>query len=455
MNLVKKNKRRGATSVFLAIILSAIILVECTYIGLVEDLRCNLAYTRGVKLQVETFLSEYDRQLLKTYGIYAFRIDCIDDSVFTNTLEGSGIENHSDLFVCGINSFDTDDLRDAISLYYSYRSSGVFFDYLADYIFEAIEEVNQYGILDKIRSFTSSGASDVLINIIDGVSSVSEEIIQYASSLGIEDIDEYLENFSEFIELFDQLNNSGPLSGSSYSPRDFSFGIDSVTGLYNMMNSTADFISGPLFHGFAVNYASYNFDCLLDEDTALDGTSFSFFHEGDLFDSEYILTGLEDNSAGAACILLVFQFLFVTEIVKTVLDTEKMEWISVVADVLAVLIEILTLGEIPATPEICKAVIICYVAQFAAKFDLQDIITGDTVTLIELAGIPAINIGYREILNLYMNFVPDSVLLSRMTEIINRDFDNYACGISVASDCNGTEINYSRTYDIYENQIYV
>lgn len=454
MRLVKKNDRRGATTLFLAIILSAIILVECTYIGLVEELRCNLAYTRGVKLQVETYLSEYDRQLLKTYGIYAFNIDQIDSDVFARTLEGSGIENGSEIYVCGVNSFDTDDLKDAISLYYAYRSSGIIFGMLSDYIFEALESVDQYGVLSKLRTFMSSGASDVLMDIIDGVATVSDEIVQFAADMGIDDIEGYLDDLDDFIDLFDELDNDGPDIGGGYSPRDLDFSIDAVTGLYDAMDSTADVISGPFFHSCAANYACYNFDSVLDDDTALDGTLFTDLHEGDLMDIEYILTGIEGNDGGIATAFLVFQFLFVVDIIRTVTDPEKMEWISGVANVMSVLIEIISLGSVPATPEACKAVIVLYVAQFMATNDLIDVVDGQTITLVEIDGFPSIDIGYREIVDVYMNLVPDSILLTRMTEIIHRDYPNIQCGICAGTVYNDTEITYSRTYDIYENEFY-
>lgn len=454
MNLKKKGNRRGATTLFLAIILSAIILVECTYIELVEDLRCNLAYTRGVKLQVETFLSDYDRQLLKTYGIYAFNMDTIDSDVFRMTLEGSGIEAGSDIYVCGVNSFDTDDLRDAVSLYYAYRSSGVIFDYLSDYIFEALEEIDQFGLIDKFRGFVRSEASDVLMDIIDGASTISDEISEYASELGIEDLAEYMDEFSEFIDMFDQLDNDSPDVGGGFSPRDMDFGIDAVSSLYDVMDSTADMISGPLFHGFAVNYACYNFDCKLEDDTALDGTEFTEFHEGSISDTEYILTGLEDSAGEIATGFLIFQIIYVMDIIRVILDPGKMSWIDGIASVLAILIDVLTAGAVIVTPEVCKVVIVIFVAEFMAVTDLISVLQGEKITLVELEGIPAINVGYRELISMYMNIVPDSILLTRMNNVLRRDFAGYVCGICAGTTCNGVEITYSRTYDIYENEIY-
>ncbi len=53
-----------------------------------------------------------------------------------------------------------------------------------------------------------------------------------------------------------------------------------------------------------------------------------------------------------------------------------------------------------------------------------------------------------------MNLVPDSVLLSRMNEILTRDFPGYVCGISVGTGFNDVEITYSRTYCIYGVETY-
>ena len=454
MHLKKKGNRRGATTIFLAIILSAIILVECTYIGLVEELRCSLAYTRGVKLQVETFLSDYDRQLFKTYGIYAFNIDTIDSDVFTRTLEGSGIESGSDIYVCGVNSFDTEDLKDAISLYYAYRSSGVIFGYLSDYIVEILEDIDQFGVLDKFRSFVRSEASDVLMDIIDGASTVSDQILEYAAELGIDDIEGYIEDFSEFIDLFDQLDDDSTDVGGGFSPRDMDFGIDAVTGLYDLMDSTADMISGPLFHGFAVNYACYNFDCKLEEDQALDGTAFTDLHGESLSDTEYILTGLEDGAGEVATGFLIYQVLFVLDIIRVMTDPVKMGWIDGIAAVLAVLIDVLTAGTVIVTPDVCKVVIAIFAAEFMAVTDLFNVLQGEKITLVEIEGIPTINVGYRELINVYMNFIPDSLLLSRMTTVLSRDYRGYVTGISAGTEYNGNEIIYSRTYTIYENEEY-
>ena len=52
MKTVKSNKK-GTMTLFLAIILSALILVETTYLAYVADLNRRLTYTRALKEQTE------------------------------------------------------------------------------------------------------------------------------------------------------------------------------------------------------------------------------------------------------------------------------------------------------------------------------------------------------------------------------------------------------------------
>ena len=91
----KSNKRRvnrrGVSSVFLAIILSALILVECTFLAFVWNLDYALSVNTALKTQIDTILSDYNRQLFDVYGVYAFSIDGVDDYCFNKALEINGL----------------------------------------------------------------------------------------------------------------------------------------------------------------------------------------------------------------------------------------------------------------------------------------------------------------------------------------------------------------------------
>ena len=101
MKRVNKHNRtkHGASSVFLAIIMSALILVECTFVAFVWNLDYALSVNTALKTQIDSILSDYNRQLFDVYGIYAFTKDEIDDECFYKALEINGLESGATLYV--------------------------------------------------------------------------------------------------------------------------------------------------------------------------------------------------------------------------------------------------------------------------------------------------------------------------------------------------------------------
>ena len=60
-----KRTKHGASSVFLAIILAALILVECTFLAFVWSLDRALAVNTALKTEIDTILSDYNRELFR------------------------------------------------------------------------------------------------------------------------------------------------------------------------------------------------------------------------------------------------------------------------------------------------------------------------------------------------------------------------------------------------------
>ena len=127
MKRTDKNRRtkRGASSLFLAVIMSALILVECTFVAFVWNLDYALSVNEALKTQVDTILCDYNRQLFDVYGIYAFTLDEVDDECFCKALEMNGLTSQSTLVVTATDEFTTEDLKTAINSYYWYRGSGI------------------------------------------------------------------------------------------------------------------------------------------------------------------------------------------------------------------------------------------------------------------------------------------------------------------------------------------
>ena len=125
MRIIKHKNRtkHGASTIFLAIIMSALVLVECTYLSFVWNLDYALSINEALKTQVDTILCDYNRQLFDVYGIYAFTLDEIDDECFYKALEMNGLTSQSTLIVTATDKFTTEDLKTAINSYYWYRGS--------------------------------------------------------------------------------------------------------------------------------------------------------------------------------------------------------------------------------------------------------------------------------------------------------------------------------------------
>ena len=87
---MRKNKR-GGTTIFIAIILSALILVEGLYLGLIIDVNRRMMIDRALKLQVEQILACYNEQLFLEYGIYGFFEEDINHDVYISTLEATSL----------------------------------------------------------------------------------------------------------------------------------------------------------------------------------------------------------------------------------------------------------------------------------------------------------------------------------------------------------------------------
>ena len=102
----KRNKRHGASSVFLAIILSSVILVECTFLAFVWELDYITKVNNAGDAQVESIMCEYNRQLFDVYGVYAFTKDAVDDDIYSKALLACGYTEEPELNLGGYKKID-------------------------------------------------------------------------------------------------------------------------------------------------------------------------------------------------------------------------------------------------------------------------------------------------------------------------------------------------------------
>ena len=444
-----RRSKKGTTTLFLAIILSALILVESTYMAYVADLDRRLTYTRALKEQTQIYLASYDRILFKAYGIYAFNASQIDSELFDSILSSNGYETGDVMYVSGVYSFDTEALKRAVAVFYSYRAPGIVINRLSEYINALIEQLDSSGAYSSIRQFTSSPASGVFGRILSGGSDIVEAVLMAVNTLGLDESSPELQFFWSLMDGLGTLNNDHPDIGEGFDPTDTGFLLNMIefqSGLYGIGTS---FYEGIGQHLCLFDYAANNFDTFLPDDTTMNGTEFPAFHEDNIPDSEYILTGIEGVGGCALTFLYIYGFCFVKNLVTNLTDPDTYELMQAAGEILSAVVSALSLGSVPLPPEVYTAVIAAVLSELQSTGDLSDILAGDSITLYEVEGLGGITMDYRDFLTIYMSFVPDDLLVSRMVQIINRDFPDYVTGITTGTSIYGEDISYEAAYELY------
>lgn len=446
---MRKNKK-GTSTLFLAIILSALILVQTTYMAYIADLNRRLTYTRALKEQTEVYLASYDRQLFKTYGIYAFDSNRINTLVFNEILAANGYETGDVMYASGMYSIDTETLRRSVACYYSYRTSGVLVQRFSSQIMYLLEQIDQGGVIQELRQFVTSPASGLLGRIIDGGAEITEAVSIAASALGFDESNPSYQRFMGIISSINAITNDSPDIANGFDPSDTGFLFDLLEFNADLYDAGTAFEENINIHGCLADYAANNFDCRLEDDTALDGTPFNCFHAENESDAEYILTGLEGFPGKALTGYMVFGALFLKNLVCDMTDPSLQETIVPTAELLSGIVAVLSGGSVILPPEVYELVIVMLIAEIESVIELVSVLNGDEVPFITWNGEDILMLNYRNFLTLFMNYVPDQLILDRMLVIFDRDFPGYITGIETQTDHGRETFIYEGVYELYE-----
>ena len=439
----RKSNKHGGTTMFLAIVLSAVILIECTYLTFVWDMDRRMEISRALKCEVEAILADYDRELFKMYGIYAFTLDDTDDYVFNKVLEARGLEAGQSIEIDGVELLDTEAIRSAISSYYAYRGAGVLFKMTVFQVKDLIEKVDKTGLIGKIREFMSSGASSYLADILSG----SFELPEGFDELSEEDL-EKIRSISTLIE--DSEDDVNSYDGS-IRITDLGFIADGFSDLEQLINLGSGLMSLGSGHQMIAHYAAYNFDCAVDNevDCSITGVPFSEIHSDNMLDSEYISNGVDGHIGLISVSSLIFQVLFCKAFLDIYSNPAELYLYQTIALVAATIIPIISGGTIEIPTKAMEFVVIAIACVCKACSGYSSLMNGETVSLYEEDEQEFIKLSYRDFLYIYQCCVPDSELLKRMDQVLVRDFGDLCIGVTLATDYRETRYDISKCYSLY------
>ena len=398
---IKKRKQRfGASSVFLAIILSAVILIECTFLAFVWELDYMTKVNNAVDAQVESIMCEYNRQLFDVYGVYAFTKTAVDDDVYRKALLACGYEEGPQLDLAGYKKIDTKAFKDAIGMYYSYRATGIAIIQVADVFSEMIDEVIDSDVLKKIKEYTSSPAAGYVTDIIQGAEKISSWFEKAGEKLKIEDYKKELKIFETLKKQLEGKDNDLEDLSFNISIKDIKPAIQLFEGMMNLHESLGKNSFKLVSHIYEANYFSYNFDCSLkqDRDSSINGTDFKDIHSKNKDDTEYILTGLTGTKALAAVNFLMLQILTGTNFLRDYTDKEYRTKVDCVSKVISAIIAAISEGSVDIDYRIITVALIVLIATFKAGKDIQTLRKGERVALYEKNGKKVVTAGYRDLL---------------------------------------------------------
>lgn len=444
--------KKGGTSIFLAIILAAVIFVESIYLSLIIDINRRMTIDRALKQQVEQILSTYDERLFLEYGLYAFYIDDIDQQVYRNTLDATGYSYGEDIYIKGYKTINTFELEKAISSYYSYRAAGIAFKNIRPYLEYAFDSLDDYGFFDKIESFKANNGRKVL----HAVSTSTEKILEVLESDEIQELfdittkeTDLLDKVIEYVQTIDEYELD---FDKDFCPEDM-FSMRFFDTVIDFSNKSSDFIENDLLTLCMAHYATNNFECVVKElDTNIRGTSFRDINPEECNDMEYIISGLRGAKGVYSVGHFISAFVLLSEVINLLLNEDFMKVCKKVAQIISKILSIVLEGV--TIPEwVIEMVIIMYCALAISIKDMYDLYQGETVNVFKISSAPepicdGIEMDYRDF-SMSIAIVSGNMLTTRMLKIFEEKYgDLYTC-IEIGTTYRGYEYSARSGYELY------
>ena len=456
---MQRNKH-GNTSIFLAIILSAIIFVEGLYLAAIIDADRRVNINRGLRLQVEQILASYNEELFLEYGIYGFFEEDISQEVFRRVIEESGYSYGGDIFIDGYKTINTLQLEDAISNYYSYRTAGIILKDLNGVISMITEELDEFEFFDKINRFKACGGNKVL-EVLDKGASVINEILESDELSELIDIeDEDLGLISDIYDYLSDIKNAKLVFDEDFSPEDL-FSMKFYNDLISFAKKTSEVIEDDFYDLFVAHYTVYHFEAKVKEyevegemypDTTLRGTNYRDLNPEECTDMEYIITGFEGGIGVYMVGHFVSGIIMLGEVVNLLLDKDFMEIVNKIAKILSAIYKILLDGvEIP--PFVFVILILLFVSTALMIKDMFKIYKGKTVEVLKIKNAPepfneGFSMNYKDFA-FYYAFIAGNGMDRRIIEVLENKYGPIITKIRLGTQYRDDIYYVKSGYDLY------
>ena len=463
--------RGGGASVFLCIILSAVVLTEGTLYFAARIRGAEADLHRCLRLQISQILSSYNESLLEKYGLYGIDSSSVNTQVFDTCFTGRG---DALLEAKPLGLMTEADLRKGIPDYMQIRMPSIVSGEILSRFKSVLGEITDSKIFQKAKNQETSEWLGYIKDFLGQKDKWSDVISSVVSAVEVVDVSGKMKDFTDFASSFkNAMNRSTTLylqgddtpaqANDILNPDNLSNIIGYVDGYMNLdMPSIADDI---MINEYAVSF----FDSMIeytkeDEDKVpesnLLGVAYTDIHGNNRADLEYILTGIDNEllSFGAAKIL-IYDMRIVINFASYLVDKEKMDKAKEIAQILSAAIEVVSVGTVVVKAEILQFAVLYVWALGQGFADMTKLIAGESVSLFDHSALSdqkiledAISTEYRDYLGIMLLAVPVEWKLSRILTILKKDCGNELyTGVILSGSFRGSQFVMEDAYDAYSH----
>ncbi len=454
--------RHGSITVFLCVILSAMILLESIYIAGAYKRKREVVLAQAVSHQVEQILSQFDRNLLTWYGVYAISDVKQGSAVFDRMTKS--IENTSFSYAL-TGEFDNNTLRSSILDFMRLRGIA----------FEGNAILEQLGVsISDIRSKNISGKGlsswmPTFQTLLDNKRYVSGILDKLRGMIKDSGFGDKVDTFNEFLDdarmAWEEKSSSVIELGDSSASVSM-FDPTSISSLTSMFDTYMDAdLPGFVDRMIMNEYAAFQFDSRIDTYITTDGfkpeknmtgVAFTDIHGENKSDLEYLLIGSDHEWVNHAAVDgILFGTRLILDFGSFMMDEAKKQTALIIAEVMALIIALISAGTVIIDPFSIQYAILFIMAYIRAITDTAKLINGQSVPIFyndkvisTLGGFAYAD--YRDYFRVLLLFVPESWLLSRMRTVIERDAGKTLyTGVKGIGTLDGTPYVIERRCDLY------
>jgi len=458
-------ERHGSITMFLCIVLASVIFLESIYISGAYRRKREVLLTEAVSHQNEQILSQFDRNCLNWYGVYSLKDVKAGSSVFevmTSWIDGT--EYSYEL----IGEFGNSDLKACISDYMRLRGIAFEGNELLKKLGYSISDIRSNsqlkggGISEWLPTFTS------LLESKSYVKSILDKLKSTVKDAGFgQKVDQFTGFLDDAREVW-QKQSSAVIEYGDTSSTISMFDPSCLESLTNMFDKYMDAdLPGFVDRMIMNEYAAFQFDSRIgkniyekgaEPETNMIGIPFEQIHSDNKSDLEYLLVGSDKEDTNQFAVnSLILGFRLILDMGSFMMDESKRQTALVIAEVLSLVIALVSMGTLIIDPFTLQYVILFIMAYIRAWTDMVKLDAGMSVPLFYHDSLP--NMGgltetrYRDYFRLALLFVPEEKLLSRMKAVIERDAGGKLyTGVRGKGILDGNTYQAERRYELYENK---